>query len=267
MEELKLQLEAMQQRWEDDHGHLVRLEAAGEGAHVGVQRERKLRRFSGSAFDLSFVDWVEETRAWLREQFLKNVRRVHWRWDLKRRADISSDVDSEAPTETKIRVGVSSQEVATEGMAAEISNDVDSEAPTETKIRVGVSSQEVATEGMAAEISNDVDSEAPTESKIRVGVSSQEFATEGMAAEIANDVDSEAPTETKIRVGVSSQEVATGGMAAEISSDVDSEAPAETKIQVGVSSQEVETEMVEMTSIRRRRRRLRYESACLRKKL
>ena len=58
-------------------------------------------------------------------------------------------------------------------MAAEISNDVDSEAPAETKIQVGVSSQEVATEGMAAEISNDVDSEAPTETKIRIGVSSQ----------------------------------------------------------------------------------------------
>ena len=45
--------------------------------------------------------------------------------------------------------------------------------------------------------------------------------------------------------------------------DVDSEAPADTKIQVGVSSQEVETEMVEMTSIRRRRRRRRYKSAYL----
>ena len=48
--------------------------------------------------------------------------------------------------------------------------------------------------------------------------------------------------------------------------DVDSEAPTETKIRVGVSSQEVATEMVEMTSIRRRRRILRYKSACLRKK-
>ena len=34
MEELKLQLEAMQQRWEDDHRHLVRLEAAGERVRV-----------------------------------------------------------------------------------------------------------------------------------------------------------------------------------------------------------------------------------------
>ena len=105
MEELKLQLEAMQQRWEDDHRHLVHLEAAGERTHVGVQRERTLQRFSGSAFDQSFVDWVEETRAWPREQFLKNVRKVHWRWDLKRRAEISSDVDSEAPTETKPATG------------------------------------------------------------------------------------------------------------------------------------------------------------------
>ena len=39
-----------------------------------------------------------------------------------------------------------SQEVATEGMAAEISSDVDSEAPAETTIQVGVSSQEVITE-------------------------------------------------------------------------------------------------------------------------
>ena len=97
----------MQQRWEDDHRHLVHLEAAVEITHVGVQRGRKLRRFSGSALDLSFVDWVEEARAWLREQFLANVRRVHLRWDLRRRAEISNDVDSEAPAETKIRVGVS----------------------------------------------------------------------------------------------------------------------------------------------------------------
>ena len=42
------------------------------------------------------------------------MRRVHWRWKLKRRAEISSDVDSEAPADTKIRVGVSSQDVITE---------------------------------------------------------------------------------------------------------------------------------------------------------
>ena len=95
MEEWKLQLEAMQQRWEDGHTHLVRPEAAGEITHGGVQRERQLRHFCGSALDLSLVDWVE------------NVRNVHLRWDLKRRAEISSDVDSEAPTDTKIRVGVS----------------------------------------------------------------------------------------------------------------------------------------------------------------
>ena len=76
-------------------GHLVHLEAAGERTHVVVQRERELRHFCGSALDLSLVDWVE------------NVRNVHLRWDLKRRAEISSDVDSEAPTDTKIRVGVS----------------------------------------------------------------------------------------------------------------------------------------------------------------
>ena len=37
--------------------------------HAGVQRERHLRHFCGSALDLSLVDWVE------------NVRNVHWRWD------------------------------------------------------------------------------------------------------------------------------------------------------------------------------------------
>ena len=36
------------------------------------------------------------------------MRRVHLRWDLKRRAEISSDVDSEAPADTKKQVGVSS---------------------------------------------------------------------------------------------------------------------------------------------------------------
>ena len=73
MEELKLQLEAMQQRWEDDHRHLVHLEAAGERTHVVVQRERKLRRFSGSAIDLSFADWVEEARACLSVHGLEGV--------------------------------------------------------------------------------------------------------------------------------------------------------------------------------------------------
>ena len=73
MEELKLQLEAMQQRWEDEHRHLVHLEAAGERTHVVVQRERKLRRFSGSAIDLSFADWVEEARACLSVHGLEGV--------------------------------------------------------------------------------------------------------------------------------------------------------------------------------------------------
>ena len=41
MEEWKLQLEAMQQRWEDGHTHLVRPEAAGEITHGGVQREAR----------------------------------------------------------------------------------------------------------------------------------------------------------------------------------------------------------------------------------
>ena len=73
MEELKLQLEAMQQRWEDGHTHLVRPEAAGEITHGGVQRERQLRHFCGSALDLSFADWVEEARACLSVHGLEGV--------------------------------------------------------------------------------------------------------------------------------------------------------------------------------------------------
>ena len=60
-------------------------------------------------------------------------------------AEISSDVDSEAPTDTKIRLGVSRKKSQLREWRAEISSDVDSEAPAVTKKQVGVSS--VATEG------------------------------------------------------------------------------------------------------------------------
>ena len=58
-------------------------------------------------------------------------------------AEISSDVDSEAPAETKIQVGVSRKKSQ---LSRWRRNDVDSEAPADTKKQVGVSS--VATEGM-----------------------------------------------------------------------------------------------------------------------
>ena len=49
MEELRREFEALQQRWEADHRQLVRLEASsGDRTHVVVQRERKIRWFSGS---------------------------------------------------------------------------------------------------------------------------------------------------------------------------------------------------------------------------
>ena len=65
MEELRCEFEALQQRWEADHRQLVRLEASsGDRTHVVVQRERTIRRFSGSP-DQQVADWVEEARACL----------------------------------------------------------------------------------------------------------------------------------------------------------------------------------------------------------
>ena len=49
MEALRLQLEDLERRWEDDHRQLVRLAAAGDRMHDAVQRE------SGSALDLQFT--------------------------------------------------------------------------------------------------------------------------------------------------------------------------------------------------------------------
>ena len=65
MEELRREFEALQQRWEADHRQLVRLEASsGDRTHVVVQRERTIRRFSGSP-DQQVADWVEAARACL----------------------------------------------------------------------------------------------------------------------------------------------------------------------------------------------------------
>ena len=61
MEDLRLKLEDLKRRWEDSHRQLVRLEAAGDRTHV-VQRERELRRFSGSALDLQFAATEKQVR-------------------------------------------------------------------------------------------------------------------------------------------------------------------------------------------------------------
>ena len=56
MEALRLQLEDLERRWEDDHRQLVRLAAAGDRMHDAVQRE------SGSALDLQFVAAAKRVR-------------------------------------------------------------------------------------------------------------------------------------------------------------------------------------------------------------
>ena len=61
MEDLRLKLEDLKRRWEDSHRQLVRLEAAGDRTHV-VQRERKLRNFSGSALDLQLAATKKRVR-------------------------------------------------------------------------------------------------------------------------------------------------------------------------------------------------------------
>ena len=61
MEDLRLKLEDLKRRWKDDHRQLVRLAAAGDRTHV-VQRERELRRFSGSTLDLQFAATEKQVR-------------------------------------------------------------------------------------------------------------------------------------------------------------------------------------------------------------
>ena len=61
MEDLRLKLEDLKRWWEDDHRQLVRLAAAGDRTHV-VQRERELRRFSGSALDLQYAATEKQVR-------------------------------------------------------------------------------------------------------------------------------------------------------------------------------------------------------------
>ena len=62
IEDLKLELEDLKRRWQDGHMQLVLLEAAGDRTHVVVQRERKLRRVSGSALDLQLAATKKRVR-------------------------------------------------------------------------------------------------------------------------------------------------------------------------------------------------------------
>ena len=47
MEELRLELQEMRHQWQDEQDELHRLQAAPPAPTVVVQRERKLRRYSG----------------------------------------------------------------------------------------------------------------------------------------------------------------------------------------------------------------------------
>lgn len=69
MEDLRHELEALRSRWEDDHQELQRLRTAPAAPTFVVQRERKLRRFSGTAEPL-LADWVEEARSCISAQNL-----------------------------------------------------------------------------------------------------------------------------------------------------------------------------------------------------
>ena len=81
-----------EQRMQDQQRQLVRLEAAGDRTHVVVQRERKLRRFSGSALDLQFIDWIEEAHACLSVPGLEGVAAANF---------VPSSLQDDARTEMK----------------------------------------------------------------------------------------------------------------------------------------------------------------------
>ena len=69
MEDLQKQLDALQQRSQDDHRELEQLLAAQAAPTFVVQRERKLRRFSGTG-DPLLSDWAEEARSCILAQKL-----------------------------------------------------------------------------------------------------------------------------------------------------------------------------------------------------
>ena len=238
MEELKLELEAMKQRWEDDHRHLVRLEAAGDRTHVVVQRERKLRRFSGSALDLPFVDWVEEARACLSVHGLEGVAAANF---------VLSSLQDDARTEMKCRSVEERRDVELLFQALE---EVYGEALTSSQLlrhfyerrqRDGESISDFS-HGLVLLLDR-LNRVKPEEVSHRDKMLREQFlenvrsvhlrwdlkrrveqdpdmpflAIRKVALSWANDVDSEAPAATKKQVRVSSQEVVTEGMAAEVS--------------------------------------------------
>ena len=69
MEDLQKQLEALQQRCQDDHRELQRLRTAPAAPTFVVQRDRKLRRFGGTEDPLLSV-WAEEARSCILAQKL-----------------------------------------------------------------------------------------------------------------------------------------------------------------------------------------------------
>ena len=242
MEELKLQLEAMQQRWEDDHRHLVHMEAAGERTHVVVQRERKLRRFSGSALDLSFVDWVEEARACLSAHGLEGVAAANF---------VLSSLQDDARIEMKCRSAEERRDVELLFQALE---EVYGETLSSSQLlrhfyerrqRDGESISDFS-HGLVLlldrlnrvkpeEVSHrnnygdkmlreqflenvrSVHLRWDLKRRVEQDPDIPFLAIRKVALSWANDVDSEAPAVTKKPVRVSSQEVVTEGMAAEVS--------------------------------------------------
>ena len=88
MEDLQKQLEALQQRSLDDHRELERLLTAQAAPTFVVQRERKLRRFSGTE-DPLLSDWAEEARSCILAQKLSGEAAANF---------LLSYLDGAAPT-------------------------------------------------------------------------------------------------------------------------------------------------------------------------
>ena len=70
MEELRLDFDEMRTQWQDDHDELQRLRAAPPAPTVVVQRERKLRRYSGMD-EPALDEWIEEAQAIMSAQHLE----------------------------------------------------------------------------------------------------------------------------------------------------------------------------------------------------
>ena len=70
MEEMRLEFDEMRTQWQDDHDELQRLRAAPPAPTVVVQRERKLRRYSGLD-EPALEDWIDEARSCINTQRLE----------------------------------------------------------------------------------------------------------------------------------------------------------------------------------------------------